>query len=122
MKLERDLEMAKVIITESLFKQIQKKFSAVEAEKIINTIESLEGQPKKGKLLSSVGGVVIKELKYQKYRFYFITDGHIIKFGSEDELANLLIKFVAMSEKKDQQKKIDKIKEVLKSMGFDSFK
>ncbi|MBU1198726.1 MAG: hypothetical protein KKF46_01515 [Nanoarchaeota archaeon] len=114
--------MAKVIITESLFKQIQKKFSAVEAEKIINTIESLEGQPKKGKLLSSVGGVVIKELKYQKYRFYFITDGHIIKFGSEDELANLLIKFVAMSEKKDQQKKIDKIKEVLKSMGFDSFK
>ncbi|MFH1589385.1 MAG: hypothetical protein ABIB43_02355 [archaeon] len=113
--------MAQVIITESLKKEIFKKFKDNSIE-IFELIKNLEQQPKKGKLLSYIGGVVIKELKYQKYRFYFITDGHTIKFGTEDEIANILIKFVAMSEKKDQQKKIDEIKNVLKSMGFESFK
>jgi len=83
-------------------------------------MKSLGTQPKKGKILSSVEGMIIKELKYNKFRFYFITDGHILKFGTEDELASLLIKFVVMSEKKDQQKKIDEIKNVLNSMGFES--
>lgn len=113
--------MAEVIVTVSLKKEIFKKFKEQSIE-IFELIKSVEKQPKKGKLLSSIGGVVIKELKYQKYRFYFITDGHIIKFGTEDELSTLLIKFVSMSEKKDQQKKIDKIKDVLKSMGFEAFK
>ena len=79
-------------------------------------------RPTKGKSISSVGGILIKELKYKKFRFYFLTDGQILKFGTEDELASLLIKFVRMSEKKDQQKIIDKIKEVLLSMGFERIK
>ncbi len=56
-----------------------------------------------------------------KFRFYYITDGHILKFASEDELAYLIIKFVRLSEKKDQQKIIDEIKNVLGSMGFEGF-
>ena len=111
--------MAQVIITESLKKDVLKKFKE-ESVDIFLRMKSLGTQPKKGKILSSVEGMIIKELKYNKFRFYFITDGHILKFGTEDELASLLIKFVVMSEKKDQQKKIDEIKNVLNSMGFES--
>ena len=35
------------------------------------------------------------------YRFYFITDGHILKFGSAEELKFLLMRFIRMSEKKN---------------------
>ena len=59
------------------------------------------------------------ELKEGKYRFYFITDGHILKFGSREEIAQLLIKFVRMSEKKDQPQAIAEVKRILQSMGFD---
>lgn len=110
--------MAKVIITEFLM-LIVKKFSEFEANEILDLLESLEKSSGKGKILSSVSGVLIKELKYKKFRFYFITDGHILRFGTDDELITLIIKFVRMSEKKDQQKIIDSLKETLKSLGFD---
>ncbi len=110
--------MAKVLITSSFKEEIFKKFKAL-SEEIFLRMKSLENEPHKGKALGHVAGVVIKELKYEKYRFYFITDGHVLKFGTEDELAALLIKFVRMSDKKNQQKVIDEIKAVLKSLGFD---
>ena len=113
--------MARVIITKSLFIDIKKKFSRPEANKIFHSFESAGKNPHKGKTLSTVAGIAIKELKYNKYRFYFITDGYVLKVGTEDELANLLIKFVRISEKKNQQKIIDSIKSVLKSMGFEGF-
>ncbi len=111
--------MAKVIITASLKEEIFKRFKAA-SEKIFLQMKSLEHDPHKGKALGHVAGVVIKELKYEKYRFYFITDGHVLKFGTDDELAALLIKFVRMSDKKNQQKIIDEIKMILKSMGFEA--
>ena len=113
--------MVNIIVTSSLFRTIHKKFSYAQAQQIIDLFESLRASPRKGKLLASVGGVVIKELKFTTFRFYFITDGYILKFGSEEELASLLIKFVKMSKKNDQQKIIDEIKTVLFSMGFESF-
>lgn len=113
--------MAKIRITESLFQEIKKKFSKQEAKKIIDRFEEVGKKPKTGKILSSVAGIIIKELKYNKYRFYYVTDGHILKFGSEDELVSLLIKFVKFSDKKNQQKAIDSIKSTLKSFGFDGF-
>jgi len=111
--------MVKVIITTSLRDEILKKFKA-SSEKIFLRMKSLESEPQKGKALSHVAEIVIKELRFEKYRFYFITDGRILKFGTEDELASLLIKFVRMSEKKDQQKVIDDIKDALQSLGFDA--
>ncbi len=111
--------MAKVIITVSLKEEVLKKFKAL-SEKIFLHMKSLENEPHKGKALSHVAGIVIKELKYENYRFYFITDGRILKFGTEDELAALLIKFVRISDKKHQQRVIDEIKSVLKSIGFDA--
>ena len=110
--------MAEVRISESLKNEVFKKFKN-DSEKIFAQMKSLEESSKKGKALGSVDGIIIKELKCGVYRFYFITDGHILKFGTELELASLIIKFVRMSDKKDQQKMIDEIKNILKSMGFE---
>ena len=112
--------MAKVKITHFLFKEITRKFKG-EAHKIIDLLETLEENPKKGKPVGQIGGIVIKELKYKKFRFYFITDGFKLKVLSIDELNNLLIKFVRMSDKKSQQKVIDEIRIILKNFGERGF-
>ena len=108
--------MAKVIIVNSLFKEIQKKFKG-ETHKIIDLMETLKKNPKKGKLIGNVGGIIIKELKYKSFRFYFITDGHKLKLFDAQSLTEILIRFVRMSYKKDQQKVINKIKDVLRKVG-----
>ena len=108
--------MAKVEIIRSLFEEIQKKFKR-EAHKIIDLLETLEENPKKGKILGNVGGIVIKELRYNNFRFYFITDGFKLKVLGIQELSDLLIRFVRMSDKKDQQKVIDEIKNILRRFG-----
>ncbi len=112
--------MAKVIITEKLEKEINKKFKK-ESIEIFELMYSLRENLKKGKELSHVGSVVIKEIKYKSFRFYFITDGLKIKILEISELSDLLIKFVAMSDKKSQQETIGKIKHILKSIGEKGF-
>ena len=82
---------------------------------------SLKENPKKGKFIGQVGRIAIKELRYKSYRFYFITDGFKLKLLSNAELENLLIKFVRMSDKKDQQKVINEIKDILRCFGGEGF-
>ncbi|MFH1276372.1 MAG: hypothetical protein ABIH82_04640 [Candidatus Woesearchaeota archaeon] len=113
--------MVIVRIVESLIEEIKKKFSNTEANKIIDLIETLEENPNKGKLLGPVGGIVIKELKYEGFRFYFITDGFKLKCMKQKELVDLLIKFVRMSDKKHQQKVIEEIKNILITIGAGGF-
>ena len=48
-----------------------------------------------------------------KARFYFIIDGYKLNFLSKEELIDLLMKFVRMSDKKSQQKTINEIREIL---------
>ena len=112
--------MAKVIIGPTLFEEIQRKFKG-EAHNIIDLLETLQTNPHKGKELGNVGGIVIKELKYNNFRFYFITEGYKLKVMNESELKDLLIKFVKMSNKKDQQKTINEIKKILLNIGFEGF-
>ena len=112
--------MAKIEIISSLFEEIQKKFKG-ESHNIIDLLESLEKNPTKGKLLGQVGGMVIKEIRYKSFRFYFITDGYKLKVMDEQSLADLLIRFVRMSDKKDQQKVIDEIKLILSTFGERDF-
>jgi hypothetical protein len=112
--------MAKVEIVRSLAREIEKRFKG-EAREIVKLLRSLEENPHKGKLVGSVGGLVIKELKYKSFRFYFITEGNNLKVFSREELTNLLIKFVRMSNKKDQQKVIDQIKGILRALGDEGF-
>lgn len=112
--------MAKVVITKKLEEEINKKFKK-ESIKIFALMYSLRESPHKGKAVGQVGGIVIKEIRYGGYRFYFITDGFKIKLLGKDELNGLLIKFVRMSDKKTQQKVIDEIKEILRKFGEKRF-
>ena len=112
--------MAKVEIILSLFEEIQKKFKG-EAHKIIDLLETLEENPHKGKPLGNVGGIVIKEIRYKNFRFYFITDGYKLKVMDESKLVDLLIRFVKMSDKKDQQQTINEIRKILAKFGSKGF-
>ena len=113
--------MAKVEIAESLYREIEKRFKQ-EAWEIIDLLQTLEHSPKKGKLLGTVGGIVIKELKYKSFRLYFVTDGFKLKFFNEDALTEVLIRFVRTSDKKRQQETIEEIKQILRSIGPHGFK
>lgn len=112
--------MARVIITKALQAEILRRFKK-EAIDIFLHMRSLEEQPKKGKNIAHIGNIVIKEIKYKKFRFYYLTDGHTLKYGSVDEIAAMIIKFVKMSEKKNQQKAIDELKMILQQIGFEGF-
>ena len=112
--------MAKVIILEQLEEEINKKFKG-ESVSIFELMYSLKDNPTKGKLLGSVGGIVIKELRYKSFRFYFITDGYKLKFFDEQNLTEILIRFVRMSNKKHQQETIDEIKRILITIGPKGF-
>jgi hypothetical protein len=113
--------MAEVRISETLKDEILKKFKE-ESKIIFRQMYSLKENPRKGKELGNVGGIVIKELKYKNFRFYFITDGFKLKIMNESDLIDLLIRFVRMSDKKDQQKTINEIRRILTIFGPDGFK
>ena len=108
--------MAKVEIDESLKNEIHRKFKQ-ESKTIFRQMQSLEENPHKGKTLGEVGGIVIKEIKYKSFRFYFITDGYKLRIMEQSKLTDLLIRFVRMSNKKDQQKTINENKKVLIHFG-----
>ena len=112
--------MAKVEITESLYEKVENKFKE-KASEIFDLMEHLENNPKKGKFLGSAEGLAIKEIKYKGFRFYFIVDNYKIKFLSTEELEDLLIRFVRMSNKKEQQKTINEIKHILRAIGPSGF-
>ena len=112
--------MAKVIILKSLEDEINKRFKKQSIE-VFELIQSLEENPKKGKLLGQIAGIIIKELKYKGYRFFFITDGYKIKCLQNKDLTELILKFVRMSNKKQQQQTINEIKNILKQIGFEGF-
>ncbi len=113
--------MAKVSIAESLKREILKKFKG-ESRIIFRQMSSLAEKPRKGKELGNVGGIVIKELKYKNFRFYFITDGYKLKVMDEANLTDLLIRFVRMSDKKDQQETINEIRKILSNFSLEGFK
>ncbi len=112
--------MAKVEIVQTLLDEIKAKFKG-ESHKIIDLLETLEENPHKGKAVGHVGGIAIKELKYSSFRFYFILDEHKLKIFSKEELEDLLIRFVRMSDKKTQQKTIDEIKSILRNLEKEDF-
>ena len=112
--------MVKVIITPFLDREINKVFKQKSVE-VFELIYDLKENPYKGKDIAVIGKILIKELRYEKYRLYFITDGYKIKLMKASEIKDIVIKFVRMSEKKDQQKVIDEIKEILRKIGEEGF-
>jgi len=112
--------MARVEIIESLKNEVMKKFRG-ESVRIFKYMRSLGESPNKGKIVGQVGGILIKELRYEGFRFYFIVDGNKLKVFSKEELTDLLMRFVRMSNKKEQQGVINEIKNVLRSLGDEGF-
>ena len=112
--------MARVVITKRLESEIRRRFQN-ESIKVFKLLLGLRDNPKKGKTLGNVGAIVVKEIRYGKYRFYFVADGHKIKYLKSEELTDLLITFVRMSGKKDQQKTINEIKLVLRNLDDEGF-
>lgn len=112
--------MARVIITKKLEEDVNRKFK-LESVEIFSLMLTLEKNPKKGNSVGVIGDMAIRELRYKKFRFYFLTDNYKIKFLSAEDLKDLIIKFVRMSEKKDQQKVIDEIKIILRNLGKEGF-
>ena len=112
--------MAIILITKNLEEEINKKFKK-ESIKIFEHIYSLKENPKKGKEIGVVGGILIKELKHKNHRFYFLVDGYKIKILSIKELSNCVLKFVRMSDKNTQQKVINEIKDILRKIGEEHF-
>ncbi|MBI5797943.1 hypothetical protein HZA98_03510 [Candidatus Woesearchaeota archaeon] len=112
--------MAKVEIVESLSSEINKEFKK-ESIEVLEYLRTLETSPSKGKELGVVGGLVIKELRYKGFRFYFITDGLTLRCMDEKKLIELLLLFVRMSDKKAQQETIEQIKHILKTIGPQGF-
>jgi len=112
--------MAKVEISEDLKKEVMKKFKG-ESKIIFREMRDLEENPKKGKAFGNVGGVVIKEIRYKSFRFYFIKDGFKLRCLDESRLTDLLIQFVRMSDKKHQQKVIEEIKHILRTICAGGF-
>ena len=108
------------MIAEKLKDEVLKKFKG-ESKIIFNLMNSLGENYHKGKLLGNVGGIVIKELRYKSFRFYFIADGYKLKIMDESLLTDMLIRFVRMSDKKDQQETINEIRKILLNFGLKGF-
>lgn len=112
--------MAEVVFSDNLEEKINKKFKG-ESVEVFKLLYSLEENPKKGKELGNVAGIVIKEIKYKAFRFYFITDGFKIKVMELEKLKDLMIKVVRMSDKDSQQQTINEIKYTLRKFGEEGF-
>ncbi len=112
--------MVQVEIVPSLQEEIYKRFKG-KSVKVLEQLRSLETHPNKGQAIGHVGGIIIKELRYEGFRFYFITDAHKLRLFSQDSLVEILIRFVRMSDKKDQQKVIEEIKHILRTISPSEF-
>lgn len=99
-------------ILNSLRNEIFKTFKK-DSLKIYSLIEELKNNPNKGRILGHVGNISIRELKYSSFRFYFILDSYKLYLFNKNELEKLLIQFIQMSKKNNQQKTIVEIKQIL---------
>ena len=108
--------MAQVEIMPALLAEIHKKFKG-ESVTILEHLKSLEQSLTKGKRIGVVQGLLIKELKYKSFRFYFVTDNNKLVFYNKGELVDILLRFVRMTNKKRQQETIKEIKTILLKIG-----
>ena len=106
--------MVTIVITKELEREINKIFKE-ESIKVFELIYSLKENPQKGKSITQIGGILLKELKYKVFRIYFIQKGGTIKFYKNNELQSQLLKFIRISKKDNQQKIIEEIKQFLKN-------
>ena len=113
--------MIEFIFTISFLKKLKKVFGKKNALVVLDFLEDLKKNPNKGKTLTHIGDIQIKEIKYNSFRFYFIVSKNSLKLVLKDDLKDLLIKFVDLSKKNDQQEVINKIKDLLIQKDLEYF-
>lgn len=105
-----------VEFSKQFIKELKKHTSKAKAKILVNKLSSTS--PSEGDFVAIISNIVIREKRLKSFRFYFIvkeTKKHVI---TEQELKNLIIKFVALSKKNNQQQVINKLKEDLNKFGF----
>ncbi len=103
--------MIKIVVLNELRNEIYKTFKK-DSLKVYTLIESLKDNPQK--VVGLVGSILIKELKYGSFRFYFIIDGHRLYLFTKGQIRDILLRFIKMSKKNNQKKTIEEIKNILK--------
>lgn len=107
--------MIRIIVLKSLRDEILKNLKS-ESSEVYDLMDQLKENPNKGKILGNISGMVIKELKFKSFRFYFVVDGNELFLFNRGKLEELLFKFVDMSKKNNQQQTIDRIKQMLREI------
>ena len=105
--------MINIIITNNLKTEAYKTFKK-DSMRVYSLIETLRKNPNKDRVLGHVGHMSIRELRYKNFMPYFILDGRRLDLFNKDKIKELLIKFIAMSKKHNQQRTIGEIKDILK--------
>lgn len=105
-----------VEFSNKFIKELKKHFSKSEAKKII--IKLSLTSPSEGDYIARISNIIIREKKIKTFRFYFITQDNKKHIITKQELKEMIIKFVALSKKNNQQRVIDKLKDDLNRYGF----
>ncbi len=105
-----------VEFSKKFIKSLQKVVSQAEAKRLVRKLSSTS--PSDGDFVTMVSGIVIREKRLKTFRFYFIFENAKKHVVSLDELKDLIIQFVALSKKNNQQHVIDKLKDDLSRFGF----
>jgi hypothetical protein len=108
--------MVIVRIDKSLVKKLEKRFKKKELKEIKELFLTLQTTPYQGDLLYVFGGFALKEKKYKSFRFYFLHSRKLLIIKDVDELKDEIIRFIDMSKKNDQQKIINKLKELMSNL------
>jgi hypothetical protein len=105
--------MVIVRIDDSLVKKLEKRFNKKELKELKQLFLSLQDNPFQGDLIYAFGNFVLKEKKYKTFRFYFLHSRKILIIKDIENLKDEIIRFIEMSKKNDQQRTINKLKEML---------
>ncbi|MFP4567502.1 MAG: hypothetical protein ACLFN8_01015 [Candidatus Woesearchaeota archaeon] len=105
-----------VEFSKQFIKELKKHSSKTEAKILVNELALTS--PADGDFVTLITNIVIREERLKSFRFYFIVQDSKKHIITKEELKNLIIKFVALSKKNNQQHVIDKLKEDLKKFGF----
>lgn len=108
--------MVTVRIDVSLVKKLEKRFNKQELKELKKLFLSLQDNPYQGDLLYAFGKFVLKEKKYKTFRFYFLHSRKILVIKDIEKLKDEIIRFIDMSKKNNQQRIIDKLKEMMNKL------
>ncbi len=106
--------MVKVRIDDGLIKKLERKFGRADLKSIHKMFLSLEDNPLQGDMLKAFGAIVLKEIRYKSFRFYFLHSKDLLIIKDPARLRDEIIRFIDMSKKNDQQRVIYGLKDMLK--------